>query len=169
MPPRQTRRQSIILTPIKLRTEDAGPPRERLGGNARVKVDVRVIAITNRDLQAEIAAGRFREDLYYRLAVVPLKMPSLKERREDIPELARYFLLRAAENAVCRHQEYLSNTACLARKRSDCMFGGAERSRSGNSRPAHQHRCVHIPKSGPRKAQVVLTESLLDCLGSRGS
>ena len=71
---------------------------ERLGGNARVKVDVRVLAITNKDLQAEIAAGRFREDLYYRLAVVPLRMPSLKERREDIPELARHFMVRSAEN-----------------------------------------------------------------------
>jgi len=70
---------------------------ERLGGSARVKVDVRVLATTNRDLQAEIAAGRFREDLYYRLAVVPLKMPSLKDRREDVQELARSFLQRSAE------------------------------------------------------------------------
>ena len=50
---------------------------ERLGGSARVKVDVRVLSTTNRDLQAEIAAGRFREDLYYRLAVVPVKIPAL--------------------------------------------------------------------------------------------
>ena len=61
---------------------------ERLGGSARVKVDVRVLSTTNRDLQAEIAAGRFREDLYYRLAVVPLKVPALKDRREDVPALA---------------------------------------------------------------------------------
>ena len=72
---------------------------ERLGGSARVKVDVRVLATTNRDLQAEIAAGRFREDLFYRLAVVPLRVPGLKERREDVPELARYFLARSAENS----------------------------------------------------------------------
>jgi two-component system nitrogen regulation response regulator NtrX len=72
---------------------------ERLGGSARVKVDVRVIATSNRDLQAEIAAGRFREDLYYRLAVVPLRVPSLRERREDVPGLARQFLLRSAELA----------------------------------------------------------------------
>ena len=70
---------------------------ERLGGSARVKVDVRVLSTTNKDLQAEIAAGRFREDLYYRLAVVPLKVPSLKDRREDIPALARHFLRRSAE------------------------------------------------------------------------
>ncbi|MBV9537630.1 MAG: sigma-54-dependent Fis family transcriptional regulator [Acidisphaera sp.] len=72
---------------------------ERLGGSARVKVDVRVIATTNKDLQAEIAAGRFREDFYYRLAVVPLRVPSLKERREDVPALARHFLRRSAETS----------------------------------------------------------------------
>ena len=70
---------------------------ERLGGSARVKVDVRVLATTNKDLQAEIAAGRFREDLFYRLAVVPLKVPALKERREDVPELAQHFIARSAE------------------------------------------------------------------------
>jgi two-component system nitrogen regulation response regulator NtrX len=72
---------------------------ERVRGNKRVVVDVRVIAASNRDLQAEIDAGRFREDLYYRLNVVPIKMPSLKDRREDIPELCRYFLKRAADNS----------------------------------------------------------------------
>jgi two-component system, NtrC family, nitrogen regulation response regulator NtrX len=70
---------------------------ERVGGAVRVKVDVRVIATTNRDLQAEIAAGRFREDLFYRLAVVPLKIPSLRERREDVPALARHFMGRSGE------------------------------------------------------------------------
>lgn len=72
---------------------------ERVGGASRVKVDVRVLATTNRDLGAEIAAGRFREDLFYRLAVVPLRVPSLRERREDVPALAEYFLVRAAESA----------------------------------------------------------------------
>src|SRR5689334_18097329 len=72
---------------------------ERLGGSSRVKVDVRVLSTTNKDLHAEIAAGRFREDLYYRLAVVPLKVPSLKERREDVPALAEYFIHRSAETS----------------------------------------------------------------------
>lgn len=72
---------------------------ERLGGSQRVRVDVRVLSITNKDLQAEIAAGRFREDLYYRLAVVPLRVPALRERREDVPALARHFLTRSAEHS----------------------------------------------------------------------
>jgi two-component system nitrogen regulation response regulator NtrX len=72
---------------------------ERIGGATRVKVDVRVTATTNRDLSAEIAAGRFREDLFYRLAVVPLRMPALRERREDVPALARHFMTRSAENS----------------------------------------------------------------------
>ena len=70
---------------------------ERVGGSHRVRVDVRVLSTTNRDLQTEIGNGRFREDLYYRLAVVPVKLPSLKERREDVPELARHFIIRSAE------------------------------------------------------------------------
>ena len=72
---------------------------ERLGGSARVKVDVRVLSATNRDLHAEIAAGRFREDLFYRLAVVPLRLPALRDRREDVPALARYFIARSAETS----------------------------------------------------------------------
>ncbi len=71
----------------------------RLGGAQRVQVDVRVIASTSKDLQAEIGAGRFREDLYYRLAVVPLKIPPLRERREDIPTLARHFMARSVETS----------------------------------------------------------------------
>jgi len=72
---------------------------ERLGGSHRVRVDVRVLATTNKDLQSEIAAGRFREDMYYRLAVVPLKLIPLKDRREDIPLLAQYLMARSAETS----------------------------------------------------------------------
>ena len=73
----------------------------RIGGQRPVKVDVRVLSATSRNLADEIAAGRFREDLYYRLNVVPVKIPPLRERREDIPELVNHFLARfAAERRV---------------------------------------------------------------------
>ncbi|MEM7169481.1 MAG: sigma-54 dependent transcriptional regulator [Pseudomonadota bacterium] len=69
---------------------------QRVGGDQSVEVDVRVIASTNRDLVGLIGAGRFREDLYYRLNVVPIQVPALRERREDIPELIDHFMERAA-------------------------------------------------------------------------
>ena len=65
---------------------------ERIGGNQRKKVDVRIIAATNRTMEKEVAEGRFRLDLYYRLNVFPLELPSLRDRRNDIPELVQYFV-----------------------------------------------------------------------------
>ncbi|MEM7668012.1 MAG: sigma-54 dependent transcriptional regulator [Pseudomonadota bacterium] len=75
----------------------------RLGGTSTVRVDVRVVSATNRDLQAEIAASNFREDLYHRLNVVPIDVPPLESRREDIPLLAEHFLdLFASEQGLPR-------------------------------------------------------------------
>lgn len=68
----------------------------RVGGNTRVEVDVRVIASSSGDLQLDMEAGKIRQDLYYRLSVVPIKIPALTERREDIPVIANHFLARAA-------------------------------------------------------------------------
>lgn len=70
---------------------------QRVGSNQTLSVDVRLIAATHRDLAEEVSAGRFRQDLYYRLNVVTIDMPPLRHRREDIPQLARYFLQRYAE------------------------------------------------------------------------
>jgi len=70
----------------------------RVGGSNRVHVDVRVISSTSRDLAEAITEGRFREDLFHRLSVVPIRVPSLAERREDIPELVQYFLELTAAN-----------------------------------------------------------------------
>lgn len=71
---------------------------ERVGGQETIEVDVRVIAATNKNLEEEVKAGHFREDLYYRLNVVHLEIPPLRERKEDIPELIDYFVKKYSEN-----------------------------------------------------------------------
>src|SRR6266705_2382795 len=73
---------------------------ERVGGNRPIKVNIRVIAATNRDLEKSIQAGTFRQDLYYRLNVLTVTMPPLRERREDIPLLAGYFAMRCAKKSA---------------------------------------------------------------------
>src|SRR5947207_1955433 len=72
---------------------------ERLGGTRTIKIDVRLVAATNRDLRAALEEGTFREDLYYRLNVVPIDIPPLREHKEDIPELASLFLTRFAKDS----------------------------------------------------------------------
>ena len=69
---------------------------ERVGGNRTIQVDVRIVAATNRDLKAMVEENKFRADLYYRLAVFPLNVPPLRERREDIPLFTRYFVQKHA-------------------------------------------------------------------------
>jgi len=71
---------------------------ERLGSNKTLKVDVRVIAATNKDLEEEIANGRFRDDLYFRLSVIPIHVPPLRERAEDIPQLVQHFAQQFSQN-----------------------------------------------------------------------
>ncbi len=89
---------------------------ERVGGSKTIKVDVRVVAATNKNLEAEVQEGEFREDLYYRLNVMPIFMPALRERSEDIPDLARFLVtkigkmqgreLTLKDNAIGRLMQY---------------------------------------------------------------
>ncbi|MEA2102891.1 MAG: sigma 54-interacting transcriptional regulator [Thermodesulfobacteriota bacterium] len=81
---------------------------ERIGGTAHIKVDVRIVAATNRDLEAEIHKSRFRADLFYRLNAFPIYIPPLRKRRDDIPDLACHFLSLASKN-VGRTFEGITN------------------------------------------------------------
>jgi two-component system nitrogen regulation response regulator NtrX len=123
-----------------LRALEAGEV-ERVGGSEPIPVDVRILAATNRDLRAEVAAGRFREDLFFRLHVIPLHLPPLRERREDIPLLVEHFLERnrrrtglrpprlapAALDALARHP-WPGNVRELANilERLSILHAGAE-------------------------------------------
>jgi DNA-binding NtrC family response regulator len=91
---------------------------DRLGGAGPVQVDVRVIATTNRDLAADAAAGRFRQDLYYRLSVFPIVVPPLRDRRDDIPLLAYRFAARAAADAGKSFQGFAPDALELLRDHS---------------------------------------------------
>ena len=79
---------------------------ERLGGTRTIKVDLRLIAATNRDLARSVAEKEFRSDLFYRLNVFPIRLPSLRERREDIPVLVRYFVQKFARGDGSRHRDH---------------------------------------------------------------
>jgi Nif-specific regulatory protein len=84
---------------------------ERVGGSRPIKVDVRIVAATNRDLAAEVKAGRFRQDLFYRLNVVSLTMPPLRERRDDIAVLANHFIRKYSRRISTRRVKGLSSRA----------------------------------------------------------
>lgn len=86
----------------------------RVGGAEDVRLDCRIIAATNRDLMPMIAAGQFREDLYYRIAVVPIALPPLRDRADDIPALARHFLAMAASEGLPRRHLGDAGAALLA-------------------------------------------------------
>lgn len=88
----------------------------RIGGGKQIPIDVRIIAATNKDLKHEVEQGNFRKDLYYRLNVLPIHLPALRERKEDIPELVNYYLKKTSKklNKVCmeipeEYMDYLKN------------------------------------------------------------
>jgi DNA-binding NtrC family response regulator len=86
---------------------------ERVGGSETIRVDVRVLAATNKNLSEEIAAGRFREDLYYRLNVVPIEMPPLRDRREDIATLVPHFVATVCDANDRKHKRIGSAAVTL--------------------------------------------------------
>jgi two-component system, NtrC family, nitrogen regulation response regulator NtrX len=128
---------------------------ERVGGTQRIRVDVRVLAATNKDLPAEIRAGRFREDLYFRLNVIPIFVPPLRDRAEDIPLLADHFMAmmaaeygrrpkRLAPEAVARLQQYSwpGNVRELrnVHRAADDHGAGRHHHRARHGLPGHRRR-----------------------------
>src|ERR671913_678998 len=118
---------------------------QRVGGSTRVHVDVRIISSSSRDLGAEIAEGRFREDLFHRLSVVPIRVPALSERREDVPQLLVFFM------------DQISAATGLARRRiaEDAMAVLQSHDLPGNVRPLRNNvERLIILTSGDPEAEV---------------
>ena len=106
---------------------------ERVGGTGSIQTNVRVIAATNRDLQAAIARSTFRSDLFYRLNVFPIEVPPLRERREDIPVLVAYFIDRYARKA---------GKSIRSRKQTEPGIASVVPLAGKYSRIAERHRAV---------------------------
>ena len=110
-----------------------------LGEEEPITVDARVIAATNKDLEDEISKGNFREDLFYRLNVIPFYVPPLRERKEDIPQLARYFLKEFSQTYSRRPKEIADDAA----RRPDALLLAGQRARVAQPDRAHRDHESH--------------------------
>jgi PAS domain S-box-containing protein len=157
---------------------------ERVGGNRTLTTDVRVIAATNRDLTAAIAAGTFRSDLFYRLNVFPIEMPPLRKRKEDIPMLVEYFVERYAEKAgkqirtidrntleLCQSYSWPGNIRELQNivERSVILTSGdtfwIEEGWLASSEPARQELPSALPDTLQNQEREIIEAALAQCKG----
>ena len=131
----------------------------RVGGLEELQADIRVIAATNQDLTKAVAEGRFREDLFYRINVIPIALPPLRERREDIPLLAEHFLAKYAEQMEKHDRRHLARSAMellaaarLARQhpRARERHRAGRRARGDAGDPAREPAAVASAASSPR-------------------
>lgn len=132
---------------------------KRVGDTRSTEVDVRVIAATNRDLEAEVKAGRFREDLFYRLSVVTMRVPPLRERKEDIPLLARHFLQRAC--AASMREAGLSSEASAVLAEYSWPGNVRELENTLESAVLHSRGALIITEDLPGRIQQVRSARLL--------
>ena len=123
---------------------------EREGGAQQIEVDIRVMAATTRDMEAEIRQGRFREDLYYRLLVTPIEVPALRDRREDIPDLADFFIRQAAESAGVPQREIGSDAMAILQS-----FDWPGNVRQLRNFVEWLHIIAPSPSNGPIRADVI--------------
>ncbi len=157
---------------------------QRVGGNRVLTTDVRVIAATNRDLTAAIAAGTFRSDLFYRLHVFPIEMPPLRKRKEDIPILVEYFVKRYAEKIgkqfckidrntleLCQSYPWPGNIRELQNivQRSVILCGGdtfwIEKAWLGIRKPARQGLTSRLPDTLQNQEREIIETALAECKG----
>jgi len=157
---------------------------ERVGGNRTLTTDVRIIAATNRDLTAAIAAGTFRSDLFYRLSVFPIEVPALRKRKVDIPMLVEYFVKRYAEKVgkeickidvntleLCQSYPWPGNIRELQNivERSVILTSGdtfsIEKAWLASPEPARQELPSPLPDTLQNQERELIETALAECKG----